>query len=81
MKRSRHIAGRMSQRGISRAMIELALAHGRCELDRYILDRREVDRRLDEIRRERSLLLKVRDKGGVIVVANDNTLITTYNCP
>lgn len=79
MRRSKHIGTRMGQRGISQAMIDLALNFGRCELDKYILDRREVDRRLEEIGRERSLLLKVRDKGGVIVVANDNTLITAYN--
>lgn len=81
MRHTKHIASRMNQRGISKAMIDLALAHGRCELDKYVLDRREVDRRLEELTRERSLLLKVRDKGGVVVVANDNTLITAYNRP
>ena len=60
-------------------MMDLVLMHGRCELDKYVLDRREVDRRLEELDRERGLLLKVRDKGGVVVVANDNTLITAYN--
>lgn len=79
MKHTKHIGSRMSQRGIRKGMIDLALAYGRCELDKYVLDRREVDRRLEELTRERSLLLKVRDKGGVIVVANDNTLITAYN--
>lgn len=79
MRHSKHIGSRMNQRGITQAMIDLALTHGRCELDKYVLDRREVDRRLEELTRERSLLLKVRDKGGVVVVANDNTLITAYN--
>jgi hypothetical protein len=80
MKRTRHFGCRANQRGIPKALLDLALTYGRCELDKYILDRREVDRRLDELDRERGLLLKVRDKGGVIVIANDNTLITAYNC-
>jgi hypothetical protein len=46
---------------------------------KYVLDRREVDRRLDELNRERGLLLKIRDKGGVTVVADGDTLITAYN--
>jgi len=70
----------MKQRGIPNALAELALAHGRPEQDKYILDRREVDRRLDEINYERSLLLKARDKGGVTVIAESDTLVTVYNC-
>lgn len=60
-------------------MVDLALTQGRVEHDKYVLDRREVDRRLDEINRERGLLLKIRDKGGVTVVADGDTLITAYS--
>jgi hypothetical protein len=79
MKSTKHIGLRMNQRGIVKAMVDLALAHGRCEQDKYVLDRREVDRQLDELDRERGLLLKVRDKGGVVMVADNHTLITAYN--
>jgi hypothetical protein len=79
MRLSKHIDFRMNQRGIAKAMVDLALTYGRCDQDKYVLDRREVDRRLEEIDRERGLLLKVRDKGGVIVVADNGTLITAYN--
>ena len=79
MRHSKHFSARVNQRGIEKAMVDLVLTLGRCELDKYILDRREVDRRLDEINRERGLLLKVRDKGGVVVVADNGTLITAYN--
>jgi hypothetical protein len=79
MRHSGHVGSRMNQRGIGQAMVDLALTHGRCEQDKYVLDRREVDRRLDELNRERGLLLKVRDKGGVVVVADGDTLITAYN--
>lgn len=79
MAASKHMVSRMNERGIGKEMVDLALAHGRCVQDKYVLDRQEVDRRLDELNRERGLLLKVRDKGGVVVVVSDNTLITTYN--
>lgn len=79
MRQSKHIDSRMNQRGIGKAMVDLAITHGRCDQDKYVLDRREVDRRLEEIDRERGLLLKVRDKGGVVVVAENGTLITAYN--
>lgn len=78
MRLSKHSDLRMNQRAIGRAMIDLALNQGRCEQDKYVLDRREVDRRLEEINRERGLLLKVRDKGGLVVVAEGNTVITAY---
>jgi hypothetical protein len=79
MTLSKHIVSRMNERGIGKAMVDLALTYGRCDQDKYVLDRREVDRRLEEIDRERGLLLKVRDKGGVVVVMGGDTLITTYN--
>jgi len=73
-----HIETLMNQRGIKRSLVELVLTYGRCEQDKYVLDRREADRRLAELEREKSLLLKARDKGGVVVVAERNTLITAY---
>lgn len=76
---TKHMHTRMNQRGIGVAMVELALTHGRCEQDKYVLDRREVDQRLKILDRERVLLLKVRDKGGVVVVADNDAIITAYS--
>ena len=80
MRLSKNFSTRMQQRGISKVMADLVLIYGRYEQDKLVLDRREIDRRLGELDQERKVLLKARDKGGVVVVANDNTLITTYNC-
>lgn len=79
MHATQHIQQRMSQRGVSRDMVELVLDHGRIEQDRYILGRKEASRRLEMLRRESQLLKKVLDKGGVVVVAEGDALITTYN--
>lgn len=79
MHTTQHIQQRMSQRGVSRDMVELVLAHGREEQDKYILGRKEASRRLAHLQRETQLLKKVLDKGGVVVVADGDALITTYN--
>ena len=79
MHATQHIQQRMSQRGVSRDMVELVLTHGRPGQDKYILGRKEASQRLELLQRESQLLKKVLDKGGVVVVAEGEALITTYN--
>jgi hypothetical protein len=79
MQQTQHIKQRMSQRGISSDMVELVLAHGIPDQDRYVLGRKEALRLLEEFQRSERLLKKILDKGGVVVVADGNALITTYN--
>ncbi|MEA1052495.1 DUF4258 domain-containing protein [Lamprobacter modestohalophilus] len=79
MHATQHIQQRMSQRGVSRDMVQLVLNHGRTEQDKYILGRKEASQRLGVIQRESRLLKKVLDKGGVVVIADGESLITTYN--
>lgn len=79
MKLSKHARIRMGQRGIPGGMIELARKHGRIEGDQWVLDRREARAALDGLMAERAALLKVLDKGGVVVVEEDNVVVTTYN--
>jgi hypothetical protein len=69
----------MGQRGIPGRMIELARKHGRIEGDQWVLDRREARAALDQVMAERAALIKVIDKGGVVVVEEDNVVVTTYN--
>lgn len=80
MHATRHIQQRMSQRGVSQDMVELVLTHGTPEQDKYVMGRKEALGRLETLRREERLLKKVLDKGGVVVVAEGGSLITTYNC-
>ena len=74
-----HFKARMSQRGISKKVIDLVLAFGKDEGDKLFLDKKETQRIIYQIDNLRSTLLKVMDKGGVAVVVEDETLITTYN--
>jgi len=79
MRLSRHARIRMGQRGIPGRMIELARKHGRIEGDRWVLDRREARAALDALMAERAELLKVLDKGGVVVVEGGTQVITAFN--
>lgn len=79
MRFSRHARIRMGQRGIPGRMIELARKHGRIEGDQWVLDIREAKAALDQVMAERAALLKVIDKGGVVVVEEDDTVVTAYN--
>ncbi|MCG3669264.1 DUF4258 domain-containing protein [Aliarcobacter butzleri] len=74
-----HFKARMSQRGISKKVIDLVLAFGKDEGDKLFLDKKETQRIIYQIDNLRNTLLKVMDKGGVAVVVEDETLITTYN--
>ena len=41
---------------------------------------KEAKQRIAALDNERRLLMKISDKGGVVVVADGDALITTYNC-
>lgn len=79
MQPTRHIKQRMSQRGISRDMVNLVLAHGVIEGDKYVVGRKEALQLIRELDNERRVLTKILDKGGVEVVTEGDTLITAYN--
>jgi hypothetical protein len=76
---SQHAQQRMTQRGISRRLVDFTLRHGRVDGDKHILDRNESRRLIDALEEELRLAKRVLDKGGVTVVEGDDTLITAYN--
>lgn len=80
MQTTKHIQQRMSQRGVSRDMVDFVMDHGTSEQDKYVLGRKEALSLLEKMQRQERLLKKILDKGGVTVVSDGNALITTYNC-
>lgn len=80
MHTTHHAQERMAQRGISRDMVEYVLTNGTPEKDRIIIGRKNALRILESLQEEQRLLMKIVDKGGVVVVADGNAFITTYNC-
>ncbi|TIC78479.1 DUF4258 domain-containing protein [Crenobacter intestini] len=79
MHTTHHCKARQTQRGISPKMVDYVIEHGRSSNDKVVLDINEVDRLLADLDAQRSLLLKIRDKGGVVVVEQGGVAITTYN--
>lgn len=80
MHATHHCKACQAQRGIPFKMIDYVLAHGTVNPDKFIIGTKETNQRLADLEREKRLLMKIQDKGGVVVVAEGDTLITTYNC-
>ncbi|TDF62062.1 DUF4258 domain-containing protein [Cupriavidus sp. L7L] len=80
MRQTKHMKQRLSQRGISQDMVELVLAHGTPDHDKYVLGFKEARRLLEQFQGFERVLKKIIDKGGVTVVAEGEALITAYNC-
>jgi len=84
MAKTRHIATRMNQRGIETQLIELVTQFGttqaRGEVAKKVLSKKGVDSCLRELDQLRARFVKLRDKGGLVVVQDidESTDITTY---
>lgn len=78
MQMTAHFDARMNQRAIRKDLVELALDLGEIEGDRYVLTSKMIDAELEWIRRRTKALTEARKKGGVVVVADGEALITTY---
>jgi hypothetical protein len=76
---TRHIQMRMSQRGISKRVLELALEFGVVENDKVLLNRKAVRDLIAALNDMKQTAQKALDKGGLVVVeTDDGSLVTTY---
>lgn len=80
MHRTIHAGQRMAQRGITGVMVDLALEWGELQGDKCVLDKSAALERLERLKQEQRALLRVIDKGGLVVVTEGESIITTYNC-
>ena len=74
-----HINQRVRQRGITNRMIELTLEYGVVQSDKIKLGTRRIKKLLQTHHELKSDLLKILDKGGLIVVVSGAAMITAYN--
>jgi len=74
-----HILARMSQRGISKKLVDLVYEYGKEKGDKLILNKKTTQTLIKEIDSMRKELLRIMDKGGVTVVLDNDALITAYN--
>ena len=80
MQTTQHAMQRMSQRGVTGDMVDFVLNYGFVDQDKYVLGKRQALELLNDLKKQERLVKKILDKGGVTVVAQDDVLITTYNC-
>jgi len=73
-----HINQRVRQRGITKKMIDLTLEYGKLKGDKIRLGTRRIKELLRTKVELKSELLKLMDKGGLVVVFSGATLITAY---
>jgi hypothetical protein len=78
MSKTLHMHQRMSQRGISQAMLDLAKRFG-CESgDKTILNRKSIDAALKEFKKIQADLQKMRERGGLVIIEAGELEITAY---
>jgi hypothetical protein len=78
---TKHLHQRMNQRGITRSMVELALAHGEWRGDRCVLNQDALQKLIQDFDRIKRVAMKALDKGGLIVVEAGGQEITAYRAP
>ncbi len=81
IKFTKHATLRMNQRGITKEMIELTIEYGQYQKDKIILKSRDIKKLIRKVSQEiKSKLMKLLDKGGLVVVMGDDcAVITVYN--
>jgi len=78
MAKTKHIQGRMSQRGIRTELLEITKKFGKQQGDRIILSRKGAEAVLYEVDNLRKKILEVVAKGGLVLVSVEDVDITTF---
>ncbi len=75
---TKHALKRMNQRGITKDMVELALDYGRFVKDKVVLGKKEIKKLIKKYPDLKGKLLKLFDSKGLVVVLENNYIITVY---
>ena len=78
---TKHGRARMNQRGITKEMIELTIEYGQYHKEKIVLKSRDIKKLITKVSQDiRRKLMKLLDKGGLVVVLSDDcAVITVYN--
>ena len=79
MRYTQHAHQRMTQRGITRSMVDLVLEYGEVEQDKAVLDKKHAQQLVHTLQEKLRTAKKIVDKGGCVVVETNNAILTTYN--
>ena len=79
MKKTKHMQVRMSQRGIKQELVRLVLSFGEyCQDGKVILGKKTLKVLLDELKILQRIARQAHERGGYVVAAEGDKLITTY---
>ena len=78
MAKTRHIQQRMNQRGIKSEMLDIVQQFGMWQGDKCILNRKACNDVLSELDKVRKDVIKMKEKGGLVLVHDEGMDITTY---
>jgi hypothetical protein len=77
---TKHAKQRMNQRGIRQSMIDLTLEYGEFDhKNRCILNKKNAIQVMEDLKLSLKTVMKVIDKGGLVVVEESGRVVTTYN--
>lgn len=79
MKYTYHSNIRMNKRGISKEMVEFTLDYGTLDGDAYVTNKKLLHKVIHHLNKQLALAKKLIDKGGVVVVTDNGSVITTYD--
>lgn len=78
MAKTRHIQQRMSRRSIQQEWLDLVKMFGIDDGDKFVLNQRGIDCALDTMKKLSTQLQKMRTRGGIVLVQEEDDEITTY---
>lgn len=79
MGKTRHLQSRMSQRGIRQSLIDLTLGFGvKTTNGRVVLNKQGLQELLEQLKDMEQTVQEALNKGGIVLVSDDQALITTY---
>lgn len=76
---SQHAQQRMSQRGISKEILNLTMEYGELHHDKVIMSKKLALKTVRELEAKLQTAKKILDKGGCVVVEAGAAVVTTYN--
>ena len=78
MSRTKHMQQKMDQRSINQTMLDITKTLGSEHGDEIILNKKVIDDALREISRLKLNLIKMRSRGGIVLVESEDFEITAY---
>ena len=79
MKKTKHIDKRMNQRGITQDMIDFTLNFGEVTNDKWFTNKKILQDSIRQFEQQIKTAKRLLDKGGIVVVSEDESLITAYH--